>query len=495
VTSVLKLVKKERFSTRFGGWQSRCWTILTALIKKDSNALGGVNAHVETILTPFLHRNKIDALCALLDVKKCDSKLLEALAAHTKTVLAMEEFNFLGQEKSMDLFKWLIDMTAEEVSKVEQSREIKSQIIQFFPEKNHKMEIWKSLYSLNAPDMEHQLSRLQQIFPFINKLEPGDWNAVRILRDDVRIFVQICSHINNGQVSKIQDSEWILRALSFRERPERIRILAQVLQGEKTFHAAWRVCFPLFANTIDVHNGSREGRTKDALKKIIESENQFLSNDAEYYFQNFENYLKSYPTQGQDSQQQASRKEKALRAEKTLYKQPDESPSFGPIISGDDKITLYDLNITGKELIGRLWKFIDTHTLTITNPITADIEKENYRSGFINALAASFEKEGERLCTPGILQHLVVALPGNTLDVPKPTTSESLHLFFLREDIRNITSPRDLRTQAETYLDENPDIVKSEFTEGIENYIQNSLYEEALNEEVQFFLKTTGNEI
>lgn len=155
---------------------------------------------------------------------------------------------------------------------------------------------------------------------------------------------------------------------------------------------------------------------------------------------------------------------------------PPQSP-WGPILDVENEDTtwsVHGLDITGQQVIGRLWGYIQSI------PETQD--RNNALHEMKLALSDCYE-QGFLVCNPGKLQKLMIALiqgrvPGIMIDRPdseQVPVGQALTLFLTTQVAQNLLNQeRITQTQlielGKMYLKENPRINRAEFIKELNQY-------------------------
>lgn len=218
--------------------------------------------------------------------------------------------------------------------------------------------------------------------------------------------------------------------------------------------------------SIDVHHGNRDALTRRAFERLRQEQGDLP--DPSRAIEAFQSYLDGV---GGISETIRSLAKKAFIAPK------DQDEAFGPLL-GDDLFAIRGLFLTGNEVIARLWKFCESYR---DPQLQADLEKEeegrnNAKFGMVKALADSFDEEGKRVCNPGKVQRLIVAvLQGRLLgiDIDETITiAQIVNGFFADPQRRALSSPQAVLLAAQQYLTENPLIDREAFLEHIREYVE-----------------------
>jgi ankyrin repeat protein len=207
---------------------------------------------------------------------------------------------------------------------------------------------------------------------------------------------------------------------------------------------------------MDVHEGDRDSRTKHALQLLWRLED-LTDKQIDENFRGFSGYLDHLP--------KSEKKQNAMKAFSTGIPR---SP-FPPLIR--EPFSVNGFLFSGKELIARLWNFIEKH---IKDPNDKVIAKE----GIISALCESVQ-DGGLVCNQGKTQRLCVhvlqgRLSGVEIDnlATRPTSDQALVIFFENEHGRrqNLTTLAALEQEAEVFLRENPLVDRDGFMQKLRDY-------------------------
>jgi hypothetical protein len=205
---------------------------------------------------------------------------------------------------------------------------------------------------------------------------------------------------------------------------------------------------------MDVHEGDRDSRTRHALELLWGLE-ELTKKQINENFEGFSGYLDHLP--------EPEKKQNAMKAFSTGIPR---SP-FPPLIS--EEFSVNGFQLSGKELIARLWNFIEKH---IEEPTEQEIAKE----GIISALCESVQ-DGSLVCNQGKTQRLCVhvlqgRLSGVDIDnVATPQTSDqALVSFFHIPQRRELTTRAALEQEAELFLNQNPLVDRDGFMQKLIEY-------------------------
>ena len=241
---------------------------------------------------------------------------------------------------------------------------------------------------------------------------------------------------------------------------------------------------------LGVHSNNRDEKMKE-LAQVFKEKIELDPMDINENFEDFEQYLKELEEKNETSKQLVQ------KAKFTLGLPVEEGSGFvaqggfGPLLRGS-VITAYDLNMTGKEFIARLWSFVSTYADPRShNPK----EEENAKYAMVASLAEAIEDK-KRVCDAGKMQRLFTGvlqgrieevntdgLTPEQLEPPKPTLSETFEIFkagidrkFKEESLTIINDPTMLRSEAEEFLKNNALVDANEFRKFIEKYIIDEHY-------------------
>jgi hypothetical protein len=150
-----------------------------------------------------------------------------------------------------------------------------------------------------------------------------------------------------------------------------------------------------------------------------------------------------------------------------------EDEVFGCLIS-QEPFTLLGLEISGKEVIGRLWIFLSD----LVEP-----DRTNAKIGMISALKNSYDDVGIRVCDQGKTQRLLLRvlqgrLEGVNIELTEgmqiPTT-QAIRMFFSIEAYQHIQQLEPLLEAARRFCDENTLIAdRVDFLREIRKYAEKS---------------------
>jgi hypothetical protein len=205
---------------------------------------------------------------------------------------------------------------------------------------------------------------------------------------------------------------------------------------------------------MDVHEGDRDSRTRHALELLWGLE-ELTKKQINENFEGFSGYLDHLP--------EPEKKQNAMQAFSTGI---PGSP-FPPLIS--EPFSVNGFLFSGKELIARLWNFIEKR---IEEPTEQEIAKE----GIISALCESVQ-DGSLVCNQGKTQRLCVhvlqgRLSGVEIDnvATPPTSDQALNIFFQNEQRQQLTTWAALKQEAELFLEQNPLVDRVGFMQKLKDY-------------------------
>jgi hypothetical protein len=210
-------------------------------------------------------------------------------------------------------------------------------------------------------------------------------------------------------------------------------------------------------NTTNVHEGQRDFLTAKAWSLLIENQSEDLLPQTQCLLE-----IRSFIKSLDDEESQA----KALNAF-----EGEDVQLWPSLIDDTFYIAHYDEAIMGLEVAQRLWTFV----------CNLEEEKEiiNAKYAFVSALKASIEN-GYRVCNPGKLQRLIVAvlsgrLKGADIDGGTSVSKEmAVGMFFSIESNQSIDDKETLIDSAEAFLSQNPLIDRSTFLEEINRFVDYS---------------------
>ena len=207
---------------------------------------------------------------------------------------------------------------------------------------------------------------------------------------------------------------------------------------------------------INVHEGDRDQRTKEALGLLRDVQRTLSPSEIDQAYGKFVEYLHT----SADSKRKSS-------AQHALLTEKRGGEEFGPLIDNEVIFTIQGVELSGKELIGRLWIFASG---------LPEKEQENAKESMISALANSYDDYG-RVCNQGKTQRLLIAvlqgrLAGVNIDSVrvKVSEAEAMQMFFGVEAHRLIENLEDLIAAANKFCDENASVDREKFLEEINKY-------------------------
>jgi hypothetical protein len=211
------------------------------------------------------------------------------------------------------------------------------------------------------------------------------------------------------------------------------------------------------AQGVNVHEGNRDARTKHAMQLLRDFQGVVSCEIIKLAKNEFVKYLKDFSD--------PVTKQLATHALLT----PRGGENFGPLLD-EDTFSVYGLEITGEEVIGRLWIFASW---------LGETEQRNAHIGMISALKTSYEN-GARVCNQGKTQRLFIAvlqgvLEGVDIDgvsIPKPISKADAMEMFFTPARQKIVSEKELTDAAIQFCADNSHINKEEFLKEIKAYIQ-----------------------
>ena len=209
---------------------------------------------------------------------------------------------------------------------------------------------------------------------------------------------------------------------------------------------------------VNVHEGNRDQQVRAAIELFYRHQGRISNEAIHQALQEFTQYLTN-------SQINAEHKQLARRA---LLQPKAPNETFGPLIT-ENTFTVLGFEISGKELIGRLWIFASG----LTEP-----DQTNAKNSMIFALKNSFDDMGSRLCNQGKTQRLVVGvLQGRLAGVDvelrpgmQVPTRQAVEMFFNIETHRTIERLELLVGAANRFCDENPAVSRDDFIREIREY-------------------------
>ena len=212
---------------------------------------------------------------------------------------------------------------------------------------------------------------------------------------------------------------------------------------------------------VSVHQGDRLQRTAFGINLLQIHQGAIPRDRRERARDEFISHLETKPMD----------KSKKRAARHALLGRSSYDDHWPSLLSSDSIYIADSFNISGTELIGRLWIFAES---------LPDPENMNVKDSMINALSTSYHF-GKRVCNQGKVERLVIAtlqgrLAGVNIDnahVPTPpTTAESITAFFNNEANREIDEYGPLLSAARKFCQENPLVEKAGFIREVRMYAQ-----------------------
>ena len=327
--------------------------------------------------------------------------------------------------KKWDLNRSYVNLMARNMTAQERSAIIKA--VSALPQSQETSGILADAISLFTPNMD--VSSKISLIKIISELEPNTRFDIML---DVYNFINIGNsrkHMNaNEELQSITDAIVMMSNLDQLKRTN----LIQETRGEIT----------QAATDGHINRHDRDWRVRAAMELLRAGQQQITEDEITQALQEFESYLDTKRMNNEDKE----------LAKTALLKPQGETESFGPLISETD-FSIAGLNLSGKEVIGRLWIFASN----LTEP-----EQTNAKIGMISALKNSYDDTGERICNQGKTQSLAIAvlqgrLKGVNIELTqkkKVSAAEALNLFFANEAHRSIKELPLLINAAKRFYDE-----------------------------------------
>lgn len=210
---------------------------------------------------------------------------------------------------------------------------------------------------------------------------------------------------------------------------------------------------------ISVHAGKRDDYTRDAIIALYAKQGDLSQSQIDTAYTELIEFLVS--------DKKTSEKTIAALCDPGRFR-----GAYGALV-GDGPLTVRGHEIHGKEFAARLWLF--------TKSIEDEKDKELAKYGIISGLLASHDEDSGTLwCNPGKVQRLVVSVlqgrleginvEGHELGVVDDKTA--LALFFQCKKHNEFKKLEDLIAAAQTFIEENPSIMKEAFMQGIYGYAE-----------------------
>jgi hypothetical protein len=200
-------------------------------------------------------------------------------------------------------------------------------------------------------------------------------------------------------------------------------------------------------NEVDVHQGTRDAKTRRAIELLKEHQGPIESNTIDEAVGTFIQYLNDYK----------GKAEIRAKAQQALNGPHEAWP---PLLNNHELHNIGGLRISGEELIARLWIF--------ANEQKSETERENCHVGMIMKLSESIEF-GSRVCPPGQTQRQVIAVLQGRLDGVNVDDVEIVRTKTLNEHTADFLSGQMTTTDraklmqaANAYLNDHPEEIKKE---------------------------------
>ena len=233
---------------------------------------------------------------------------------------------------------------------------------------------------------------------------------------------------------------------------------------------------PNTTNTLDVHDGDRDERTKTALQLLRKHQGPLTPGQIEEGVVAFTQYLAKMVNENGTTQSHAK------RAMRSLVETKGAKETFGPLL-GNETFSIKGLIVSGQEAIARLWFFIEKHKepLAKGNSIQEEADRINTRLGMITALSTSINSSNERICNPGKVQHLFLnvlqgRLKGANIDDVKDAvdikvpTPQAVEMFFNNKTNQQIEDEDILLAAGAVFCEENPRVNQELFLMELKKY-------------------------
>jgi len=215
---------------------------------------------------------------------------------------------------------------------------------------------------------------------------------------------------------------------------------------------------------IDVHENNRDQRVKAAIELLFEHQKHIKPLEINKAKDSFITYLENSPID----------ETKKTLARGALLEPRRNNQDFGPLIN-DEGFTILGLQISGEDLIGRLWIFVSELTGS---------EKTNARVSMISALSDSYNGPEEKVCNQGKAQRLVVAvlqgrLPGVNIEGDIISNiPQAMGIFFSIEAHKKIHKLKDLMKAANQFCNDHCHVNKDAFILEMEEYAKQQRMED-----------------
>lgn len=246
-----------------------------------------------------------------------------------------------------------------------------------------------------------------------------------------------------------QDKIMMLEQVALQPAPLRADYVRDRLAG---------IHHPEPAQGINIHEGDRDDRVRAAVQLLYQGQGDLPQVTINQAADAFVAYLNDSPVNDTDKQ----------LAREALLTPIRDDEQFGPLIEQENFI-LSGLEVSGRELIGRLWIFASQ---------LDDPDQTNVKRAMISALKDSYDIWG-RVCNEGKTQRLVLAVLQGRLEgvniegaiiQNQVSKAQAMQMFFQVEAHRLIDTKTNLIQAANQFCDENPGVNRQEFFEDINIY-------------------------
>ncbi|MDP1608224.1 MAG: hypothetical protein Q8L98_02785 [Chlamydiales bacterium] len=226
---------------------------------------------------------------------------------------------------------------------------------------------------------------------------------------------------------------------------------------------------------IDVHDGKREPKTLEALQLLRQHQEEI---NLEKTWEAAEGFL-AYLTKEKNRTSDVHLKQQMEAASFVLEAPKTDVDPWGPLLTqpslDPNESNLYHV---GKEAIGRLWLYVQK----ISDPK----DQKNALTSVLTALNESIATNGSRVCNPGKIERLFIAVLqgrlkgvkiddsislGENLGPSKKLTEQSLTIFFANEAHQKIDNRKDLLEAGRLFCENSPNLNRMGFLKLLDDYM------------------------
>jgi N-acetylglutamate synthase-like GNAT family acetyltransferase len=358
------------------------------------------------------------------------------------------------------------------------------EIIQFVAAipKEEREEVVKTSCLLISPEMRGTFYGMPEIIQIITAIPKEERESVvrtscLLITPEMRLYnipeiIQAVAAIPVGEREDVirssclliapemrtQDITGIIRIVAAIPVNERARIVQEVIfiPANQREEAIRNALFLPPHMGMDVHENNRDQRVKAAIELLFAHQKHITTTEIHKAKDSFIAYLEEAPIH-------SIKKELAQRA---LLEPRKNNQDFGPLIHDED-FSILGLQMTGTDLIGRLWIFVSE---------LSGKEQTNAQVSMVSALSDSYSDFNVKVCNQGKTQRLIVAVLQGRLagvsieDAISINTSQAIEMFFNIEAHKKIDELKNLMEAAQQFCKDHTYVNKDTFIPEIEEY-------------------------